>query len=173
MLLSNFDPCHLASIPPHRTVVSFAHGADISNRVALFKFLLSSGESEILFLPMNIAFSVRNRLVAFCRRTGRPGTVPRADDTGPDADHVHAFHDNMPSVQPDDFRSNGNFVLGSEAYSYDDRLYLVWHPARAGCVVHRLAWPIVPFLMAVVSEFERDGDLVNNEALRPPSTRIN
>jgi hypothetical protein len=168
----------LAALPRQRDVVSFRHGADAKGRYALLKFRLRDGAEEVIVLPPAVAFHVRDSARKSIETLRYRDVRRRVGDSRPEMPDIRRFLDGQPDLFPGDWDGKGNqrVAYACEVSAFSDALFLAFGIGDQKLSIYKSLRlpPVLSFyLVAMISELERDRAIVDLSKATSPSTEKN
>lgn len=172
MARGRITPQMLAKLPRERDVISYSPGLDEKGRTAVFKFVLRTGLSDVVFLPPAVAFHIRRAIRAAHRRLGTRD-VRRRGEQRPEPQIIRTFLEQQPAIGGDDWDAMAGktprLAKGCEIHAFPDAIYLGFMISDDIFQVFRLAPAISFYLPEMIDEAEQTGVLVDLGSADPPS----
>lgn len=147
----------LSKIPRERDVISFSVIVDALGRGLLIKLRLRNGKDDILFIPTEIIFKIRD------------GIIKVFDDVGySEPQDISEFLNNQPKIEKKDSENIQNmFVKACEMHAQIDHIYLGFQINQKKYKVLRLDLSICFHFVARIQKLEDNLSLIDPSRTHP------
>lgn len=164
----------IARLPQERTVSSYQMGCDFDGRFALLKVRFVSTQVETLIIPPAIAHFVAKGMRSAWSELNLTDVRRRRDDPREEEPVIRRYLDEQPDFVDADWEGIKepvpNVPIGVEVLADADALFLAWQLTDDIYRLDRMPWPIVPYYVEGIREFETAGKLLDLEEL-PAASR--